>query len=165
VSVTHERLLEVLHYAASTGVFTWRISRGTRAKGSEAGRRNTSGHRQIKLDGRNYLAHRLAWFYVHGVWPADETDHEDGVKDNNCLLNLREATHSQNQHNQRSARRDSKSGLRGVSLYRDGRWTAEITIEHKRYYLGRFASKELAKEFRDLAAGMLQPFSSHANHV
>jgi len=64
-----ERLKELLFYDPVTGHFTWvaRV-RGIRT-GSRAGSRTTSGYRIIKLDGRFYYAHRLAWFWIHGVMP------------------------------------------------------------------------------------------------
>ena len=52
-----------------------------------------------------------------GLNKSKEVDHEDQVPQNNQEYNLREATHSQNQAN-RSAQRNSKTGLKGVSWHR-----------------------------------------------
>jgi hypothetical protein len=85
-TLTHDRLTEVLSYNRESGIFTWKkIGRGY-PKG-EAGNLNTNGHRQIGIDRKYWVAHRLAWFYVHGVWPENEIDHRDLNKDNNALEN------------------------------------------------------------------------------
>lgn len=62
--IKHERLCELLHYCPETGIFTWKVTRKGLAKaGTVAGSTNGRGYRQISVDGKLYLAHRLAWFY------------------------------------------------------------------------------------------------------
>ena len=94
------RLKEVLGYDAKTGVFVWRYVR----KGMSSNRslvagmpRKVRGYRYIRIDGQLYAAHRLAWLYIHGRWPVDQIDHINGIRDDNRLVNLREATNGQNQ--------------------------------------------------------------------
>jgi HNH endonuclease len=78
--LTAERLRDLLHYAAETGMFTWKHTRCARAKaGQRAGCKNDKRYIIIRVDGRIHLAHRLAWLYVHGVWPKDQIDHINGV--------------------------------------------------------------------------------------
>jgi len=111
------------------------------------------GHIAICVDGCRVGAHRLAWFYVYGVWPPDQVDHINLVKDDNRLSNLRLATASGNAIN-RGRRRDNKSGIKGVSWSKEMRkWTACIRIPGGPWkHLGRFSSKEdAAKAYADAA--------------
>ena len=112
-TLTAEWLRRILHYNPETGVFVWRVKpRRTKVKaGAIAGYRNSQGYWKIKIEGRKYSAHRLAWLYTTGRFPAGQLDHIDGERGNNRLINLREATHAENARNRLVA---GKSGLRGV---------------------------------------------------
>ena len=135
-TLAHSRLTEVLNYDIVTGIFTWKIQMQGRLKvGQQAGAINANGHRQIRLDRKTWMSHRLAWFYVHSIWPENEIDHRDLNKDNNALENLRQATHLENCNNRQASPKTNKSGFKGVSLNR-GRWHAQI--KHKCYHLGNF---------------------------
>lgn len=116
--LTAERLKQVLTYNPVTGWF-WRGD-------TLAGSLNLAGYRQIRVDGKLYLAHRLAWLYVHGEWPADEIDHINGDRADNRFANLRPVTSGQNKMNS-AKRSDNTSGVKGVSLRADtGKWFAYI---------------------------------------
>ena len=71
------------------------------------------------VDGKRYLAHRLAWLYMTGEWPSKELDHEDRNRSNNRWLNIRVATKKQNGEN-RKLHKNSQTGVRGVS------WDAKL---------------------------------------
>lgn len=146
MSITPTRLRELLHYDPDTGVFTWRVSRGGMAQaGSVAGTTHPQGYLRITVDRRLYLAHRLAFFYTHGRWPTNEIDHVNCVRSDNRLINLREATRSENKQNSRCAQMNSKSGLLGVCWdKRRGRWVAKITLDGNTMHLGYFDSSEEA---------------------
>lgn len=142
--LTQSRLKELLHYCPDTGVFTWQRARQGVRVGCVAGGIGGEGYRSIRVDGRNYLAHRLAWLYVYGEWPKDQIDHINGVKDDNRIANLREATNAENNQNL-AMRSSNKSGFVGVHWHsRDRKWHANIRINMKRKFLGRFNTPESA---------------------
>ena len=75
--LTQERLKEVLHYDPETGIFMWLVAPNGRIRvGMEAGSSH-DGYIGIKVDRILYKAHRLAWFYMTGEWPANDVDHWD----------------------------------------------------------------------------------------
>ena len=112
--------------------------------GDIAGGPNKSkGYWVITLDGCPLLAHRLAWFYAHGVMPPAHVDHINGIKADNRIANLRLATRSENMRNSRV--RQSTSGLKGAHRIKERRgWASKIQKEGKRFYLGYFATAEEA---------------------
>ena len=107
------------------------------------------------IDGHSFRAHRLAWLYVHGRWPAEQIDHIDQNTSNNRLNNLREATASQNKAN-KSPRRNNLLGVRGVSREKGGRkFRAAITKDGHRLYLGAFGTVKAASAAYQKAANKL----------
>jgi hypothetical protein len=143
--VTAGRLREVLSYDPETGVFVWRERLSTRTRvGDVAGCPcKTNGYVLIRIDGRGYYAHRLAWLYMHGSFPPDEIDHRDGDRANNKLDNLRACSHAQNQKNR--PRQRNKSGFKGVRLERrTGKWFAAIASNGKQTHLGTYHTPEAA---------------------
>jgi len=82
-----------------------------------------------------------------------EIDHIDGNRLNNQRSNLRLATSSQNKCN-RGARKDNKSGYKGVSWHKQvKKWTARIKIPFGAYlFLGTFTEKIDAAKTYDKAA-------------
>jgi hypothetical protein len=76
VNFTHEEFLSMFTYDKITGIFTNKINRNPRAmKGQKAGTVNGKNAVQIRIKGKIYFAHRLAWFYVTGLWPTKNIDH------------------------------------------------------------------------------------------
>ena len=137
-ALTAERLRELLRYDPTTGVFTWRVNRGRVAHGDVAGSINCDGYVRIRLDGVEYLGHRLGWLYVKGVWPVDRIDHRNCIRDDNRFSNIREATVRQNNRNT-LVRSSSRSGLKGASFDRvRGRWRSQIHVAGRQRYLGIF---------------------------
>ena len=143
--LTLERLKQLVCYNPETGVFTWKIRRKhcAQAVGAQAGSLNSKGYRRITVDGREYKAHRLAWFYVWGEWPT-LLDHINRDRSDNRLCNLRVATPSLNALNKTPAKL-STSGVRGVHFdHRGGRWVA---------YIGRnAATRAYLPSFQDAVA-------------
>lgn len=141
--LTHERLLEVLDYDSKTGIFRWKVSlTWRRLVGSEAGSPSTHGYFAIGVDGVKYYTHRLAWFYIHGVWPPAGLDHKDRIKVHNWIDNLRPATGQQNAANS-SAQQRNKTGFKGV-LKKRGRFQARINFKGRSLYFGVYDTPEEA---------------------
>ncbi len=150
--LTAERLREALDYDPETGVFTWRFQPNARKElntvlaGKVAGGMHARGYWAIRIDEWTYLAHRLAWLHVHGRWPERQIDHINMTRLDNRLVNLREATNSDNSCN-RPMKAGNRAGLKGVSFHkRMGRWRARITKNGEHILLGHFDSPEEAAE-------------------
>ncbi|MBY4947045.1 HNH endonuclease [Cupriavidus respiraculi] len=140
--LTVEDVRALLHYDADTGEFTWVSGHKV---GLPAGTSHGRGYLSIGVKGRRYLAHRLAWFYVHGRWPAAHIDHQNGDRSDNRLANLRECDNTENQQN-RAKQRTNTSGATGVSWHRKmAKWQAKITVKGKRLWLGAFATIDEAR--------------------
>ena len=148
--LTAERLRELLHYDPSTGAWHWRVNRrGKRARaGDVAGYRLQIGYWFICVERERYYGHRLAWLYMTGRWPRNQIDHIDHNPSNDRWSNLREATQSQNNMNQRGRQR-------GVGLMPWGRWRARIHKDGAEINLGSFATQEAARAAYQIAARKL----------
>lgn len=136
--LTQEKLKEILHYEPETGLWTWLVSNSNRVKiGSIAGNYNkVIKYHQIRIFGKLYYGHILAWLYMTGVWPENEIDHKDTNPSNNKWLNLREATSSQQKWNA-GKRKNNTSGYKGVHLDKNsGKYVAQIGLNYKVIYIG-----------------------------
>lgn len=146
-SITVETVKKYLSYDPTCGTFVWLTCEGNRKNNSRAGMvagsvKAKSGYNYIWIEGRHYLAHRLAWLYVYGEWPSEHVDHKDGDKLNNRISNLRLASNSQNKSNGKLYKH-STSGFKGVSKV-GKRWKAQIVHGYKLIYLGCHDTKEQA---------------------
>lgn len=145
--LTEKRLKSLLKYEPDTGVWTWLMTRNHRSRaGSRAGTIHRNGYRIIEIDGRSYRSSRLAYLYMTGNHSAELIDHIDHKKDNDAWVNLRQASHNQNQYNQKM-RVDNTSGVKGVRWEKQaGKWRADIKFQGKSMYLGLFTTLESAAE-------------------
>ena len=137
--LTQEQLKSILHYDQKTGIFTWRIRSSNRVKiGMAAGTKHIMGYVSISIDKKPYLSHRLAWLYVHGYMPTNEIDHINGVRNDNRILNLREANHAENIRNTGMYSHNT-SGYRGVYFRKDtNKWQSQTKLHGKHISLGSF---------------------------
>ena len=161
--ITQERLKELLDYCPETGVFTWKIKlRNKLSIGDVAGCLNKdTGYWRVKIDGREYLAHRLAVLWMTGEFPAEQIDHKDHVRTNNRWPNLREASPLVNQRN-RSLAKHNTSGANGVAWSKaHGKWHSYIKAEGRTIHLGFFDDIKCAVAARKTADVR---YGFHANH-
>lgn len=154
--ITQERLKQLFDYNPLTGKFIWKERTGSRVViGSEAGTNHNMGYIKMSVDGREYLAHRLAWLYVHGVMPLDCIDHINHDRSDNRISNLRQASRYQNQWNV-GLQKNNTSGYKGIHyIEKSGRWRANLRYGGKSRHLGTFETAELACEFLELAREMV----------
>lgn len=150
-----------LSYNAETGDITW-INRpnkespiriGQIAGGITTGKKKP--YRLIHIFGVKILNHRIAWAIYYGSWPKGYLDHINGDGLDNRISNLREVTKSQNAMN-RTVKSDNVTGVKGVSkrIMRTGsvKYVANIFLNGKSKYLGRFLTLAEASEAYELAA-------------
>jgi Demerecviridae HNH endonuclease len=122
-------LAEYVSYCPQSGIVTWKVApRYAIRVGDPVTSLNSYGYVQACIARRPYLAHRIGWALTHGEWPAVMIDHINGDRADNRIVNLRLATGAQNQAN-RTARKDSKTGLRGVRFdKKTGKFSAQIQV-------------------------------------
>lgn len=162
--LTAERLRELLHYEPETGIFTWLVSNGKRAKvGAIAGTTTSDGYVAIGIGRAQYQAHRLAWLYMTGEWPPHMIDHENTIRTANWWKNLRLATNAQNMQNLRKALPNNKCGMLGVSQ-RNTTFSAQIKVGGKKHYLGSFDTPELAHAAYLEAKARMHPYQTLTAH-
>ena len=158
--LSQNKLKEFLDYSPETGIFTWAISNGSANAGNVAGWTEIDNYVRISINDRTYLAHRLAWFYVHGEWP-EFSDHINHIRNDNRMINLRSVTAQENQRN-KSLPKNNTSGVCGVSWFkRYEKWRASIVINSKYMYLGYFADRFEAICSRKSAESK---YNFHENH-
>lgn len=160
-----ETLHDLLDYDPETGVFTWLerdasyFTHEANWKGWNtkwAGRRAfTTKTRKGYLTG--YLlnvpvyAHRVAWAFVHGVWPEQPVHHINGRCNDDRIANLRLETQS-SLSMKFPGGNVSKSGHRGVHWHKEsGKWSAMLRRQGKARYLGLFSELEDAIAARKAA--------------
>jgi len=141
--ITQKELKSLLGYNYETGVFTWMISpsRGVKTGDIAGCLRESDGYIIIRISGKSYYAHRLAWVYMTGEWPEYQIDHDDHIRHNNKWDNLNAATSQENGKN-KSKNRRNKSGVTGVNWFKGSeKWIAQIQTDSKKEYLGLFEDK------------------------
>jgi hypothetical protein len=160
--LTRKRLLEVLDYDPMTGGFWWKTTMNPMAQaGDLAGFIfQKTGYRVIGIDGKYYQAQRLAWLIANGVWPQGEIDHENHIRDDNRILNLKDVPRLVNQKN-KSKFRNNTSGYTGVYATPNGSWIARICVNRRQINLGTYPTIEDAVFAR---AAANSDFNFHSNH-
>ena len=148
--VTPEYLRARLNYCPDTGQLTWKAHESmpkrwnTRWSGKVAGKLTSRGYLQVRVLGRLYLGHRVAWAIATGGWPTGVIDHIDGDCLNNALENLRSVTQGINSKN-RLRNANNTSGVTGVKWNKSRKkWMAALASRH----LGYFTSLEAASAAR-----------------
>lgn len=145
-----KRVARYLKYNPKDGHIEWiRATHKNKESyiGKFAGTKAETGYIVIKIFGKIYGAHRLAWLLTTGKWPRDHIDHKNGVRDDNRWENLRIGGYTKNAQN-RPAKAGSRLGLKGVMYvndrFRRRPYAAKIGANGRTIYLGYFSTPEMA---------------------
>lgn len=145
------KISEFVRYEPETGKLYWRVGRGRVRVGDEAGNLQHKGYLRVRIDGKEYQIHRLAWYLTYGRWP-EQIDHINRDRTDNRICNLRVCTTQENRRNS-SPRKHSLSKYKGVTWNaRDGKWYAQIGLDGKGTYLGYFDTEVEAAKAYNVAA-------------
>lgn len=149
--LTQDYLNEYLTY--ENGKLFWKKQKGHKNKiGKEVGYAHNDGYWRLDLDGKSYKRSRIIFLMIHGYLP-EVVDHSNGIRGDDRIENLREATPMLNAWNTRT-KSTSTLKVKGVSWHkRDQVYQARIRHEGKEKHLGVFDSLEKAekcvREFRE----------------
>jgi len=142
--VDYNKISGLLRYDVSSGDVFWtkdrqgHVKSGDRA-GTKQKNKNGKSYITIKVSGKHYLAHRVAWLLHYKIPPELFIDHIDGNGLNNKIGNLREVSRTENQRNQKLSSR-SKSGVMGVSKdKKSGKWLVRIGSRDNLKRLGYYS--------------------------
>jgi hypothetical protein len=128
-------------YDSKTGV----ITRNDRLKSN--GSLDHYGYLIIKIKGKQFKAHRLAWFLYYGYFPKKELDHINHIRNDNRILNLREATRIENIQNN-TKKKNKHTNEYGITIDTTKGLKKKFVTAIKGK-LFRFYSIEDAKKFRE----------------
>jgi len=118
-----------------------------------------NGYLYVRINGSNYIAHRLAWLFATGRVPGQMIDHINGVKTDNRFANLRDESPAVNSQNVRGLRVNNSSGFHGVYFHKaSGKWMSQIRVQEKgRLTLGLFPTPTLASQAYEAARKLHHP--------
>lgn len=144
--LTHERLLEVIHYDPETGIMRWRKTLSNRAQAGQAIKGlSPEGYLRVRIDRKLYQAHRVAYFYMTHEWP-EQVDHVNNIPSDMRFINLRAATHAANLKNMKRCKRNT-SGIKGVSWDASrNKWKASLMSDRVTVLNKRFDTREEAEQ-------------------
>ena len=126
---------------------------------------HTEGYVRGKINGRYYLAHRMAWFLTHGEWPENDIDHFNGLRNDNRLSNLFPKTRMENMHNAKQWS-TNKSGITGVYWHKAmNKWCSEIKHNGQKIILGYYSDINEAAEILRISAALLGFTERHGSRV
>jgi hypothetical protein len=147
MEITQARVKELFDYH-SNGTLTRKIKTSNRNKvGNIVGSNNGNGYLRLSIQSKNYYVHQIIFLWNYGYIPI-ELDHKNGIRNDNRIENLREATHAENGKNL-SLRKYNVIGINNVSFdLSRNKWIARIVVNKKTKYLGRFKNLEDAIEAR-----------------
>lgn len=106
--------------------------------GQEVGSPRADGYRSVKINGADYLVHRIIWLWHFGYLPENGLDHINRKRSDDRIENLREVSQVCNLRNTANSKANT-SGVKGVSYNKkNGKWSAYIRVLRKHIHLGEY---------------------------
>lgn len=94
------------------------------------------GYLYIGIQGRLFSVHRLVWRIYTGFWPRQQIDHINGIRSDNRICNLREATPRENNRNLKIHR---NGRLFGCHYFKPAKkFQVQVKLGKKRYFIGYY---------------------------
>jgi len=158
-------LREILDYDPISGDLTWKVKKANRiTHGMKAGCVDKNGYLRVTINYKLLMVHRIIWALHYGDWPHGDIDHINHNRADNRLCNLRNVTRQENLKNI-SLSNKNKSGHIGIrerkKLGKETVYEANIVVDGRNIYLGRFNKKEEAIKARKDANHL---YGFHENH-
>lgn len=159
-NINQDFLNRNFHYNEFTGELTYKWDNSLGKAGSSATAKHGAGYLTTRINGKDYLVHRIIWLMQTGQWP-EQIDHINHIRNDNRWQNLREVDNKTNLMN-KSISKNSTTKYVGVSrITSTGRYRAYIMVDGKQIHLGVFDTVAEAYAARCEAN---KQYKFHANH-
>lgn len=132
---------EYFSYCPDSGI----ITRSDRKNSN--GSYDKDGYLILKIKGRQFKAHRIAWFLYYGEFPRKNIDHINRDRSDNRIINLRDVCQAKNVENT-TKKLNSNTGVVGVYVDNTNGLKKKYAVKHKNNTY-RFYSIEEAIKFRE----------------
>jgi len=145
-----QALKKVSYFDIELGCFIRTKLTGGPCKLGPMGTVSQHGYVQIMIKGFTFYQSNLVvlWFTGKFTKSNEEIDHIDGVRNNDCITNLRVVLKEFNRRNLKKYKSNT-SNYTGVCYDKNrGNYAASITVNKKRIYLGSFLTEETAASVR-----------------
>lgn len=141
--ITQQILQDLFIY--DNGNLLWKNSqrKNTVKANSIAGNLGQNGYYRTSVKGKLIYNHRAIFLFHHGYLPKF-LDHINGIKTDNRIENLREATYQQNNEN-KAMQKNNKSGCRCVFWHKTTNlWVVLIRKNNKQHSFGYYKNYDEA---------------------
>lgn len=148
-------------FAYNAGILYWKMRRPPFGfKGQIAGWTSKKGYHSISINGVKYPRAKLVWLYHKKVWPKEELDHKNRIRNDDRIENLRPANRFDNATNR------FRNGKPPKGVYpNNGGFYACLQANGKNYRLGQFSTEEEAmKAHRKASLKYQKEFSPFKGH-
>lgn len=138
MELTQAQLQNILDYDPATGIFR------NKTTGKIFLQEDERGYIRIKINGKRFRAHRLAFLFMCGEFPRN-IDHINGIGSDNRWENLRECSQAENCRN-RKVGIDTVSGIKNVIWdATTKRWKVVIVENGRQYDYGFYYDLNVAE--------------------